>query len=144
MLLAILAFWCLPCVFISMDSPPASATLRVMDLQLWHPHQTIHEFLIRPLTGWSPSTLWFPGPIPPFSLEGIPLCYKWKVNSPLWGHWAPLQFSSVTQSCPTLCDPMNSSMPGLPVHHQLLEKLEATSHQKMFVSEKKSNQLASF
>ena len=33
----------------------------------------------------------------------------------------PVQFSSVAQSCPTLCDPMNSSMPGLPVHHQLLE-----------------------
>ena len=31
------------------------------------------------------------------------------------------QFSSVAQSCPTLCDPMNHSMPGLPVHHQLLE-----------------------
>ena len=30
-------------------------------------------------------------------------------------------FSSVTQSCPILCDPMNRSMPGLPVHHQLLE-----------------------
>ena len=28
-------------------------------------------------------------------------------------------FSSVTQSCPTLCDPMNCSTPGLPVHHQL-------------------------
>ena len=30
-----------------------------------------------------------------------------------------LKFSSVAQSCPTLCDPMNRSMPGLPVHHQL-------------------------
>ena len=30
-------------------------------------------------------------------------------------------FSSVAQSCPTLCDPMNRSTPGLPVHHQLLE-----------------------
>ena len=30
-----------------------------------------------------------------------------------------LQFSSVAQSCPTLCDPMNRSTPGLPVHHQL-------------------------
>ena len=29
--------------------------------------------------------------------------------------------SSVTQSCLTLCDPMNRSMPGLPVHHQLTE-----------------------
>ena len=32
-----------------------------------------------------------------------------------------VQFSSVTQSCPTLWDPMNCSMPGLPVHHQLPE-----------------------
>ena len=32
-----------------------------------------------------------------------------------------VQFSSVTQSCPTLCNPMNRSMPGLPVHHQLPE-----------------------
>ena len=32
-----------------------------------------------------------------------------------------VQFSSVAQSCPTLCDPMNHSTPGLPGHHQLLE-----------------------
>ena len=32
-----------------------------------------------------------------------------------------VKFSSVAQSCPTLCDPMNCSTPGLPVHHQLLE-----------------------
>ena len=32
-----------------------------------------------------------------------------------------VQFSSIAQSCPTLCDPMNCSMPGLPVHHQLPE-----------------------
>ena len=32
-----------------------------------------------------------------------------------------VQFSSVAQSCPTLCDPMNRSMPGLPVHHQFPE-----------------------
>ena len=31
-----------------------------------------------------------------------------------------VQFSSVAQSCPTLCDPMNCLTPGLPVHHQLL------------------------
>ena len=30
-------------------------------------------------------------------------------------------FSSVAQSCPTLCNPMDCSMPGLPLHHQLLE-----------------------
>ena len=32
-----------------------------------------------------------------------------------------VQFSSVAQSCLTLCEPMNRSTPGLPVHHQLLE-----------------------
>ena len=32
-----------------------------------------------------------------------------------------VQFSSVTQSCPTLCDPTDCSTPGLPLHHQLLE-----------------------
>ena len=35
-----------------------------------------------------------------------------------------LQFSSVAQSCPTLCDPMNHSRPGLPVHHQLPESTQ--------------------
>ena len=39
------------------------------------------------------------------------------------------QFSSVTQLCPTLCDPMNRSTPGLPVHHQLLEFTQAHVHQ---------------
>ena len=34
-------------------------------------------------------------------------------------HVSSVQFSSLTQSCPTLCDPMDCSMPGLPVHHQL-------------------------
>ena len=39
-----------------------------------------------------------------------------------------VQFSSVAQSCPTLCDPMNHSMPGLPVHHQLLESTQTHVH----------------
>ena len=38
-------------------------------------------------------------------------------------------FSSVTQSCPTLCDPMNHSTPGLPVHHQLPEFTQTHVHQ---------------
>ena len=38
------------------------------------------------------------------------------------------QFSSVTQSCPTLCDPMNHSMPGLPVHHQFPEFTQTHVH----------------
>ena len=39
------------------------------------------------------------------------------------------QFSSVAQSCPTLCDPMNRSAPGLPVHHQLPEFTQTHVHQ---------------
>ena len=38
------------------------------------------------------------------------------------------QFCSVTQSCPTLCNPMNCSTPGLPVHHQLLESTQTHVH----------------
>ena len=45
-----------------------------------------------------------------------------------------VQFSSVTQSCPALCDPMNCSMPGLPVHHssrslpKIMESAMPSSH----------------
>ena len=44
-----------------------------------------------------------------------------------------LQFSSV-QSCPTLCDPMNCSMPGLPVHHQLPESTKPVSIESVMPS----------
>ena len=39
-----------------------------------------------------------------------------------------LQFSSITQSCPTLCDPMNRSTPGLPVQHQHPEFTQTHIH----------------
>ena len=39
-----------------------------------------------------------------------------------------VQFSSVSQSCPTLCNPMNCSTPGLPVHHQLPEFTQTHVH----------------
>ena len=38
------------------------------------------------------------------------------------------QFSTVAQSCPTLCDPMNRSTPGLPVHHQFPEFTQTCVH----------------
>ena len=40
-----------------------------------------------------------------------------------------VQFSSVAQSCLTLCDPMNRITPGLPVHHQLSELTQTHVHQ---------------
>ena len=39
-----------------------------------------------------------------------------------------VQFSSVAQLCPTLCDPMNCSTPGLPIHHQLLDFTQTHIH----------------
>ena len=46
------------------------------------------------------------------------------------GHYTrdSVQFSSVAQSCPTLCDPINHSTPGLPVHHQLPEFTQTHVH----------------
>ena len=42
--------------------------------------------------------------------------------------FSSVQFSSVAQSCPTLCNPMKCSMPGLPVHHQLPEFTQTHVH----------------
>ena len=42
--------------------------------------------------------------------------------------FSSVQFSSVAQSCPTLCNPMNRSTPGLPVHHQLPEFTQTHVH----------------
>ena len=39
-----------------------------------------------------------------------------------------IQFSSMTQSCLTLCDPMDCRMPGFPVHHQILEHAQTHVH----------------
>ena len=44
-----------------------------------------------------------------------------------WGF--TVQFSSVAQSCPTLCNPMDCSTPGFPVHHQLPELAQTHVHQ---------------
>ena len=45
------------------------------------------------------------------------------------GNFSSVQFSLLDQLCPTLCNPMNCSMPGLPVHHQLPEFTETHIHQ---------------
>ena len=42
--------------------------------------------------------------------------------------YSSLWFSSVTQSCPILCDPLDCSMPGVPVHHQLPEPTQTLVH----------------
>ena len=51
---------------------------------------------------------------------------RW-IHQKWWNTWY-FQFSSVTQSCPTLCDPMHCSTPGLPVHQQLPELIQTHVH----------------
>ena len=60
--------------------------------------------------------------IPPFSFFlNQPLNHPWDTDK-------SVQFSSVTLLCPTLCDPMDCNMPGLPVHHQILEPTQTRVH----------------
>ena len=57
-----------------------------------------------------------------------PLCISLQVREVLSKPSISSQFSSVAQLCLTLCDPMNRSTPGLPVHHQLLEFAQTYIH----------------
>ena len=62
---------------------------------------------------------------PPLAIQIRTL--KWLFSNCIY--FSSVQFSSVTQSCQTLCDPMNRSTPGLPVHHQLPEFTQTQVHQ---------------
>ena len=61
------------------------------------------------------------------------------LDDTLWRNIRP-QFSSVAQSCPTLCDPMNRSTPGLPVHHQLPESTETPTHRHIYIAKEENFQ----
>ena len=71
-----------------------------------------------------------------YFLKRCSICYlhdllsSFHVDSPLMTvqKWGLLWFSSVAQLCLTLCDPMNRSTPGLPVHHQLPEFTQTHVH----------------
>ena len=56
----------------------------------------------------------------------VPCLSRWILNP--WTTTRKFQFSSVAQLCPTLCDPMDCSTPGLPVHHQLPEFAQTHIH----------------
>ena len=80
-----------------------------------------------------PGDLPDPG-IKPASLESSPLVPPGK-SPKIWYRkpraqsvFSSVQFSSITQWCLTLCDPMNHSMPGLLVHHRLLESTQTHVH----------------
>ena len=65
-----------------------------------------------PLKGWHPKV----------NTNSYKLCIENSIYFPI------SSVSSVAQSCPTLCDPMNRSTPGLPVHHQLPEFTQTHVH----------------
>ena len=67
-------------------------------------------------------------PKPNLGLKPMWLLKSAKTLLGTWTHVTGTQFSSVAQSCLTLCDPMNCSMPGLPVHHQLPEFTQSHVH----------------
>ena len=52
----------------------------------------------------------------------------WRIHMDRRAWWLQSSSSSVTQFCPTLCDPMNCSTPGLLVHHQLPESTQTHVH----------------
>ena len=60
--------------------------------------------------------------------DKIDSVYGQVAEYPIYIIFSSVQFSSVPQSCPTLCDPMNRSMPDLPVHHQLPEFTQTHVH----------------
>ena len=72
---------------------------------------------------WSRQPFSSPGDLPDPRIKPSLLHCRWILY-----HLSSVQFSSVTQSCLTLCDPMNHSTPGLPVHHQLLEFTQTHVH----------------
>ena len=69
----------------------------------------------------------------PYFEPGVEPCYqhpllKFSLESKCKDESSVYQIRSVAQSCPTLCDPMNRSTPGLPVHHQLPEFTQTHVH----------------
>ena len=81
------------------------------------------------LLPWDPNRSSCCSPLPLSPLVPPPLC----LSSPCLTHqhschWVSVQFSSVPQSCPTLCDPMDCSTPGLPVYLQLPEFTQIHVH----------------
>ena len=67
---------------------------------------------------WPTLCFWAPKSLQ-MVIAAMTLKDAYSLEGKLWP--TSVQFSSVAQSCPTLCDPMDCSMPGFPVHHQLPE-----------------------
>ena len=96
------------------------------------PGSSVHGILQARILGLPcpPGDLPNPG-IKPMFLTSPALAGRFFTTRTTWeAHlmFSSVQFSSFAQLCPTLCDPMNHSTPGLPVHHQLLEFTQTHVH----------------
>ena len=127
-----LSWWCHPTISSSVipfsscpKSLPASESFPMSQLFAWGGQSTgvsaLASVLPKKSQGCSP---------PGSSIHGIlqARVLEWVAISFFNLCTKPIQFSSVTQLCPTLCDPMNCSTPGLPVHHQLPEFTQTHVH----------------
>ena len=100
-------------------SPP----LALFIVMLPKAHLTSHSRMPGSRWVWVITPSWLSGSWRSFLYSSsVYSCYLFLISS------APVQFSSVAQSCPTLCDPMNRSTPGLPVHHHLPEFTQTYVH----------------
>ena len=86
------------------------AEIQIRDLFQYYLLCKSIEITVSPFSKWS---------FIPLTSHFLKLSVPWLLRDLLW--YSSVQFSSVAQSCPTLCDPMNCSTPSLPVHHQLPE-----------------------
>ena len=101
-----------------------------------------HLYIFKPFAHWRNVNIFRHGNSASCYLsKNPPACVQWDVYKEikhcLWKEQlgkklsflhSSVQFSSVAQSCPTLCDPMNRSRPGLPVHHHLPEFTQTHVH----------------
>ena len=84
-----------------------------------------------PGSRWVITLLWFSGSFYYYLYSScIYSCHLFLISSAS----VSVQFTSVSQSCPTLCDPMDCSTPGFPVHHQLLELTQTMSIESVMPS----------
>ena len=115
-----------------------SLILKLLNFIFFYLNSNHFYSIFRPLTGVQlPANAGDAGSIPglgrsPEEGNGYPLpysCLENPMDRSLVGYsLSSVQFSSVTQSCPTLCNPMNCSTLGLPVHHQLPEFTQTHVH----------------
>ena len=87
---------------------------------------SISSFFLELFLHWSPVAYWASTNLGCSSFSVLSFClFILFMGYSRQEYWS---FSSVAQSCPTLCDPMNLSTPGLPVHHQLPESTQTHLH----------------